>query len=1493
MITDVFLGFSFIIDNHLVTNMKKINFNLDNTKNYADVQQQIVDELSIYLPQSSTREINTVVEGAVNVSLFIRQAADVYIGHNLSDKNYLRSKNEQNKYAINQFQRVLVQGNWMKRKLLANKAIKLSADKIIAVGSPRVDYLRKIQASIVPKSPNQPITVLWAPTHDSWKAKDGSVMCAYPALENELLALKATYDLKIVPHPRNRKNKAALTTELINADVVISDYSSIIYEAWALGKPVIFPRWILGDKIIAKAPDSAEAYIFANDIGYHPTSFKQLELLLQSPLELSDDVHDFMSDYLANYYEGSAAELTSREIIWLANEEVRALCKHKEQQAQQYALEKNWPLVEQVYRELVELDPLNAQYFNHLASTLRKQLKWWQEVEALKSAISLENSEATWHFRLGEALEELALYSAAAEAYNQALQLKPENAEWYYRLGYVITCSGNDCLTAAITAYQKAIQFDTSLQSQRFGIGVFHQARSNWPKAVTAYTEQEQKVTADAELLYRLGMAYDRCYNWPMAEHYYNKALAYQFDKLAWHYRLGFVLERQQKFVQAATAYHYAAANSPKHVPYWWYRLGYALEQGGDTQKAVDAYLQSLPQYALSGSNIAAEYQQHFSNSAVQLLQLDLQQNCSKAEVWFSLAEHFQRQGQLELAAEHYQQAVLRNNEHSPLYYYRLGQTLAQLTDYLRAAEALRQTRILQQPHGVSEEPFKKSESVRQIASYVEYYETLPIQPKTILFESFSGKSLSCNPYAIFLKLYQNEAYKSWRFIWVIDSLEKVPVELKNKHNIFFIQRSSDLYLRAICQTQYLVNNSGFPPYFIKKADQYYLATWHGTPLKTLGKEQKYKFFDHKRTQRNFLQATHIISPNRHTTNILFDSYDIRKIYTGKLAETGYPRIDLTLNISSADLEKLRQELGLDKQKPVALYAPTWRGTLQDIEFDTSRLESDIAIMAEQGYQVLFRGHSLLENCLANISLGCKVVPSHIDTNILLSVVDVLITDYSSIFFDYIPLKRHIIYYTYDIEEYELERGLYFNMQDMPGFICPTIESVKQKLQYCKANPINVAKYEDALQTFNHVDDGYATERVIKFFLQNENSDVVQSKTDKNVKNVLIFPGSMTPNGITTSFLNLINALDQQKINPVIIFSPGNIEFNPLAMEQFSVLDNQLNFIPRFGTMLMSLEERNLRNLAEKSNYKDLSQEQLTVLQRMFRREFLRINGNAQFDSIIHFSGYDEFWVQVFAAVKGIPKAIYLHNDLYAEHLTRFPALNINFQLYKHFDSLVSVSKLTSELNQKNLANRYAINEDKFVFSENIQNPDSVLSKSTAELTDEEHQYFSHGTKTFITIGRLSIEKDHDKLIKAFYQVWQHNKLIRLLIVGEGPLKYQLSELIANLELKQHVFLLGLKTNPFPLLKAADCFVLSSNHEGQPMVLFEAMILNKPIISTDIVGSRSALEGRTGLLVENSIKGLATGITEFLAGKINLPYFDITSYQADAIKSFYKIVGIE
>jgi CDP-glycerol glycerophosphotransferase len=161
----------------------------------------------------------------------------------------------------------------------------------------------------------------------------------------------------------------------------------------------------------------------------------------------------------------------------------------------------------------------------------------------------------------------------------------------------------------------------------------------------------------------------------------------------------------------------------------------------------------------------------------------------------------------------------------------------------------------------------------------------------------------------------------------------------------------------------------------------------------------------------------------------------------------------------------------------------------------------------------------------------------------------------------------------------------------------------------------------------------------------------------------------------------------------------------------------------------------------------------------------------------------------------------------------------------------------------------------------------------------------------FINIGRLSPEKGQDKLIRAFAGLCGKYDNLKLYIVGEGVLEKTLKTLVNKLKLEDKVIFTGQLSNAFPLLNLCDCFVLSSNYEGQGLVLLEALVLGKPTISTDVTGAHSVLEGGYGLLVENSAEAVMEGMERFIKGeKTAEKSFDYEKYNVEALNMFYDLL---
>ena len=248
------------------------------------------------------------------------------------------------------------------------------------------------------------------------------------------------------------------------------------------------------------------------------------------------------------------------------------------------------------------------------------------------------------------------------------------------------------------------------------------------------------------------------------------------------------------------------------------------------------------------------------------------------------------------------------------------------------------------------------------------------------------------------------------------------------------------------------------------------------------------------------------------------------------------------------------------------------------------------------------------------------------------------------------------------------------------------------------------------------------------------------------------------------------------------------------------------------------------------------------------------------------------------------------------------------FALYGQFDGLISVSRELASANAERLAARYVVPRDHFLSARNVIDDRGVLDRlrkpllGAAEFVDPEsgevivppwaHELSQHASGPwFITVGRLSPEKNQARLLEAFAQVHQRHPASRLLIVGDGPLRTQLATQVESLGLSAAAFLTGSLANPFAVLAAADCFVLSSNYEGQPMVLLEAAVAGLPIVSVRFGSVSDALPDGQIHIVDQSVSGLAAGMLDYLDGVVETATLDAFAYNALALREFERAIG--
>ncbi|WP_444925273.1 CDP-glycerol glycerophosphotransferase family protein [Microbulbifer sp. TRSA002] len=324
------------------------------------------------------------------------------------------------------------------------------------------------------------------------------------------------------------------------------------------------------------------------------------------------------------------------------------------------------------------------------------------------------------------------------------------------------------------------------------------------------------------------------------------------------------------------------------------------------------------------------------------------------------------------------------------------------------------------------------------------------VESTWVLYESFLGRGYSDNPKYIFEYL---EAKYPGKFvhIWSFSQPGKMlPAR------IIQVKRGGLRQLFYLAKSRYIVTNMRQPSWFIKKDGQIFLETWHGTPLKKLVfdvEDNEYSNSEYKAEFcRQAQQWDFLISPNEYSTAIFRRAFR----YSNNIIESGYPRNDLLYSpgkkLKIAD--KVRKELALPQDKKIILYAPTWR----EDEFSAAGERNtnpplNINLLKQRlgsEYVLLVRTHYLIKEQL-KLELHRDFVidvSSYDDIAEIYLAADVLVTDYSSVIFDFINLKKTIIFYMYDYDKYRNElRGFYLNPEtELPGPVVTKTDQLADKL---------------------------------------------------------------------------------------------------------------------------------------------------------------------------------------------------------------------------------------------------------------------------------------------------------------------------------------------------------------------------------------------------------------------------------------------------------------
>lgn len=778
---------------------------------------------------------------------------------------------------------------------------------------------------------------------------------------------------------------------------------------------------------------------------------------------------------------------------------------------------------------------------------------------------------------------------------------------------------------------------------------------------------------------------------------------------------------------------------------------------------------------------------------------------------------------------------------------------------------------------------------------YFFVYYHIPVQKRLVCLESKDGKDWAGNILRIAQEL-SNGSYGSLRLVLhVSKAMLPRAKELAKRYGITrvkFVTRRF-MYMAYLSCAGYIVSDSGIPKKYVKRPGQIVLNTWHGTPLKHMGALSIPERHAIGTVQHLFLSSDYFIAPSKYVQDIMLHDYMVENIFPGKVLLEGYPRNNIFFDERQRELT--REALGIS-EKDVLAYMPTWRGDISEINKKKyireqtawlTHILSEIDVRLKPNQVLFAKPHPFLANKIDYSQfLRVRPFPDNLEIYDVLNASDTLITDYSSVMFDYAVSRRKIILFAYDYDEYRSSRGLYRDLESLPFplvFDIPTL-----------INEVNTSKnYDDSkfVHEFCPYDSPDSVSKICRKVFLGENS-CRETSVGNGLPNVLIMGGGMAKNGITTSLISLLSSIDLTEKNYFVSFRRWEIDTDPA----------RLNVIPE-GVSLLPLMSRRAPTLKEHLEYSRYLRSKAypvrlpNAVRRLFKREARRYFGDVKFSDVIHFDGYNNDSLLLFNEMDA-RKTVFVHNDMVREATRKgnqhLPTLNA---VYSSYDNVAIVSPDLRRPTEK-ISSR----SDNIHVVNNVQNVSAVLQKADRPIEFQNKSIVrtwhpggirealsSQGIK-FVTIGRYSIEKEHKRLIEAFESFWNSHPDSELIIIGgNGILFDETVELAACTPCYKHISLIKMVANPYAILKACDCFVLPSSHEGLPVVIKEADILGLPVVATNIPGVSTFMEENGGYLVDNSTQGILNGMNAYARGEVPIMRIDFDAYNKAALDEFYSL----
>ena len=548
----------------------------------------------------------------------------------------------------------------------------------------------------------------------------------------------------------------------------------------------------------------------------------------------------------------------------------------------------------------------------------------------------------------------------------------------------------------------------------------------------------------------------------------------------------------------------------------------------------------------------------------------------------------------------------------------------------------------------------------RDNTSIYDAYYNAPIDERLVYFESRNGRDFTGNIFRLVEELSTGD-YGDYRiYVYATEKVLAKVLEFKRNYNLKIdrVMTSPKDAAVALEKAKYIFTDSGIQRKYVKRPEQVFVNTWHGTPLKNMGSDNVSEIPVIGYIQHSMLSADYLLYPNDYMCERMMNAFMIEKIYPGKILLEGYPRNSIFFDkIHPLELKK---NLGLE-DKEIFIYMPTFRGILSNRDDekqrdDVERYLTDIDLKLNENQLLYVKLHAYNESRIDFARFGhIRPFPEGHEIYEIVNMADVLITDYSSVFFDFANTSRKIVIFNYDESDYLSYRGMYFPLEELPF---PKVQDVDELIK-----ELNSPKdYDDSkfIEEFCTYDNPDATKNICRLVFKGENVSKLSEVSNVN-PNILIYAGDLRDGDVTDQLIALLENADRKGNNFFITFNPWDDNIKENYKEIVDRFPKDVEFLPFRSDIIPTVREK-----IEYNRYfnKKSDMEMPDSLKKLFKRSYEKQYGMVDFDFVLDFGGFNANVAMTFAN-SGEPSILWLHEK----------ALNNLKDIYSSFDLIVVDSK--------------------------------------------------------------------------------------------------------------------------------------------------------------------------------------------------------------------------